>query len=92
MNLVLLGAGKTGSVVAGAVDIDRPTLFLQGTILLIGVLSVLLIAERRAPAETPDGAVALDAFTADASTVPGSVAEKVASKAALVQLAWLAKG
>ncbi|BBZ74702.1 NADH-quinone oxidoreductase subunit N [Mycolicibacterium anyangense] len=80
-----LGDGVGQSVVAGAVDIDRPTLFLQGTILLIGVLSVLLIAERRAPAESPDGAVALDAFTPDASTVPGSVAEKVATKAALIQ-------
>jgi NADH-quinone oxidoreductase subunit N len=80
-----LQGGLGQSAVAGAVDIDRPTLFLQGTILLIGVLSVLLIAERRAPAESPDGAVALDAFTPDASTVPGSVAEKVATKAALIQ-------
>ncbi len=80
-----LGDGIGQSVVAGAVDIDRPALFLQGTIVLIGILSVLLIAERRAPAESPDGAVALDAFTADASTVPGSVAEKVATKAALIQ-------
>ena len=80
-----LRGGIGQSVVAGAVDIDRPTLFLQGTILLIGVLSVLLIAERRAPVESRDGAVALDAFTADASTVPGSVAEKVATKAGLIQ-------
>ena len=80
-----LGDGLGQSVVAGAVDIDRPALFLQGTIVLIGILSVLLIAERRAPAESPDGAVGLDAFTADASTVPGSVAEKVATKAALIQ-------
>ncbi|MCB0944346.1 MAG: NADH-quinone oxidoreductase subunit N, partial [Mycobacterium sp.] len=78
-----LRGGVGNSVVAGAVDIDRPTLFLWATILLIGVLSVLLIAERRA--ESPVGAVALDAFTPDASTVPGSVAEKVATKAALIQ-------
>lgn len=77
------GLGQTA--VAGAVVVDRPALFLQGTILLIGMLGVLLIAERRAPAEYDDSAVALDAFTADASTVPGSVAEKVATKAALVQ-------
>lgn len=43
-----LRGGIGNSVVAGAVDIDRPTLFLWATILLIGVLSVLLIAERRA--------------------------------------------
>ena len=48
-----LRGGIGNSVVAGAVDIDRPTLFLWATILLIGVLSVLLIAERRA--ESPSG-------------------------------------
>ena len=38
-------AGRTAAV--GAVVIDRPGLFLQGAILLIGVLGVLLIGERR---------------------------------------------
>jgi len=80
-----LRGGVGHSAVVGAVAVDAPALFLQGTILLIGVLGVLLIAERRAPAESDDGAVALDAFTADASTVPGSVAEKVATRAALIQ-------
>ncbi|MGY4711814.1 NADH-quinone oxidoreductase subunit NuoN [Mycolicibacterium sp. CBM1] len=80
-----LRGGLGQSAVSGAVVLDRPALFLQGTILLIGVLGVLLIAERRAPVEYDDSAVALDAFTADASTVPGSVAEKIATKAALVQ-------
>lgn len=77
------GFGQTA--VAGAVVVDRPALFLQGTILLIGMLGVLLIAERRAPAEYGGSGPALDAFTPDASTVPGSVAEKIATKAALVQ-------
>lgn len=77
--------GSTGhSAVAGAVAVDAPALFLQGTILLIGVLGVLLIAERRVPAES-DGASGLDAFTPQASAVPGSVAEKTAVKAGVVQ-------
>ncbi|PND57169.1 NADH-quinone oxidoreductase subunit NuoN [Mycobacterium sp. ENV421] len=79
----LHGVGQ--SAVVGAVAVDAPALFLQGTILLIGVLGVLLIAERRTPAEFEDSSATLDAFTPDASTVPGSVAEKIATKAALVQ-------
>ncbi|KDE98452.1 NADH-quinone oxidoreductase subunit N [Mycolicibacterium aromaticivorans JS19b1 = JCM 16368] len=79
----LHGVGQ--SAVVGAVAVDAPALFLQGTILLIGVLGVLLIAERRTPAEFEDSSATLDAFTPDASTVPGSVAEKIAIKAALVQ-------
>ena len=39
--------GSVGhSAVSGAVAVDAPALFLQGTILLIGVFGVLLIAER----------------------------------------------
>ncbi|BBY57114.1 NADH-quinone oxidoreductase subunit NuoN [Mycolicibacterium sarraceniae] len=78
----LEGVGQ--AVVGGAVAVDAPALFLQGTILLIGVLGVLLIAERRAPAESDSRAASLDAFTPDASAVPGSVAEKIATKTALV--------
>ncbi|QEN15444.1 NADH-quinone oxidoreductase subunit NuoN [Mycobacterium sp. ELW1] len=77
------GVGQ--SAVVGAVAVDAPALFLQGTIVLIGVLGVLLIAERRTPAEFEVSSATLDAFTPDASTVPGSVAEKIATKAALVQ-------
>ncbi len=39
--------GRTA--VLGAVAVDAPTLFLQATILLVGVLGILLIAERRIP-------------------------------------------
>ena len=60
------GAGQVAAV--GAVAVDRPALFLQGTILLVAVLGVLLIAERRS------GATGLDAFTPQASAVPGSAA------------------
>ena len=40
--------GRTA--VLGAVAVDAPALFLQGTILLVGILGILLIAERRIPA------------------------------------------
>lgn len=63
-----------GTAVLGAVAVDGPALFLQGTILLIGIASVALIAERR-----------LAAFTAGASTVPGSIAEERAETAGIVQ-------
>ena len=43
-------ARRTGrTAVMGAVAVDAPALFLQGTILLVGVLGILLIAERRIP-------------------------------------------
>jgi NADH-quinone oxidoreductase subunit N len=82
-------AGRTA--VLGAVAVDAPALFLQGTILLIGVLGILLIAERRVSVEVdagPDGqagAQGLDAFTPQASAIAGSVAEKLATKAGVVQ-------
>jgi NADH-quinone oxidoreductase subunit N len=79
--------GGTGhTAVAGAIAVDAPALFLQATILLVGVLGILLIAERRIPApadgETGTG---LDAFTPQASAVVGSVAEKLATKAGVIQ-------
>jgi NADH-quinone oxidoreductase subunit N len=49
----------------GAVAIDGPTLFIQGTILVLAMLSLLLIAER-----------AHGAFTAQAAALPGSEAEQ----------------
>ncbi|RAV09562.1 NADH-quinone oxidoreductase subunit NuoN [Mycolicibacterium sp. GF69] len=74
------------SAVMGAVVVDIPALFLQGTILLVGVLGILLIAERQVGADA-DAAVrrGLDGFTSQASAVPGSVAEQVATKAGVIQ-------
>ena len=75
------------SAVMGAVAIDRPALFLQGTMLLVGMLGILLIAERQigTQAAGDDGTGGLDAFTPQASAVPGSVAEQVATKAGVIQ-------
>lgn len=81
---VSLGSAEGQVTVLGAVAVDKPALFLQATLLLIGMLGTLLIAERRAPAgdERSGG---LDAFTPQASAVPGSVAEQIATKAGIAQ-------
>lgn len=66
-------AGMSPEEVAGvttamnSVAFDRPTLFLQGTILVLSFLSLLLIAERRSGES---------AFAAQAATVPGSEEER----------------
>ncbi|MFE5703059.1 NADH-quinone oxidoreductase subunit NuoN [Rhodococcus koreensis] len=89
---VVLLAGTRDSVVGGAVAVDGPTLFLQGTILLISIPAILIIAERSvdsgvgaATAEItavrgaePEGGT--DAFTPQAFAVPGSVAEREATR------------
>ncbi|MCB0950915.1 MAG: NADH-quinone oxidoreductase subunit NuoN, partial [Mycobacterium sp.] len=84
--------GNGSNAVMGAVAIDMPALFLQGTILLIAVLGILLIGERRIalPGQDAegDGAAAnagLDAFTPQASAIAGSVTEKLATRAGVVQ-------
>lgn len=71
-------AGTRHAAMGGSVAIDGPTLFLQGTILLIGLLAILLIAERRAGG-------GLDGFTPQASAVPGSVAQLEATKVGITQ-------
>ena len=59
---------------SGAVAIDKTTLFLQGTILVISLIGVLVIAERR----TEGGQ---DAFAAQGGSVPGSQQEREAIRA-----------
>ncbi|MFE3618075.1 NADH-quinone oxidoreductase subunit NuoN, partial [Streptomyces anulatus] len=86
---VVLLAGSEGTAVVGAVAVDGVTLFLQGTILLVALLGLLLIAERGAVPRARSGpgtwnraAAALDrgvdAFTPQASAVPGSAHELAA--------------
>ena len=71
--------------VVGAIAIDKPALFIQATLLLVGLLSTLLIAERRVPAGSDESAGGLDSFTPQAWAVPGSVAEQLATKAGVAQ-------
>src|SRR6201996_3444830 len=85
--------GRTA--VLQALAIDGPTLVLQGAILLVAVLAVIFIAERRddATAATGPGAATatahipagLDSFTPQASAVPGSAAEQQAIRAGVRQ-------
>ncbi len=64
----LFGNGAPGRIAAqGAVGVDRPTLFIQGTILVLAFISVLLIAE---------SSHEVSAFAAQAAAVPGSAEER----------------
>jgi NADH-quinone oxidoreductase subunit N len=60
-----------------AVVIDGPALFLQGAILVLALLAVLTMADETSPDSS--------AFTAQASTTPGSPEEAGASRLGLVQ-------
>src|SRR5664280_2605123 len=68
------GVGHQGSTLAGAVVIDGPALFLQGTILGLSVLSMLAMAERFS-------GIGADAFTAQGAAAPGSAQESAAVRA-----------
>jgi NADH-quinone oxidoreductase subunit N len=64
----LFAGHSPGRVAAmGAVAVDRPTLFIQGTILVLAFVSVLLIAE-----SSHD----VSPFAAQAAAVPGSAEER----------------
>ncbi|MFJ3934181.1 MULTISPECIES: NADH-quinone oxidoreductase subunit NuoN [unclassified Streptomyces] len=63
----------------GAIAVDGPALFLQGTILLASVVAVFTFAERRLDPAGDGGRV--DSFAAMAAAVPGSDQEKAAAKA-----------
>jgi NADH-quinone oxidoreductase subunit N len=64
----IFNGGKPGAVVAvGTVGVDRPTLFIQATILVLAFVSVLLIAESSRE---------VNSFTPQAAAVPGSAEER----------------
>ncbi|HEX5188049.1 MAG TPA: NADH-quinone oxidoreductase subunit NuoN, partial [Streptosporangiaceae bacterium] len=64
----VFGSGSAGHVAAqGAVAVDRPTLFIQGTVLVLAFISVLLIAE---------SSHEVSPFAAQAAAVPGSAEER----------------
>jgi len=75
---VALGVSSTPHHVAamGAIGVDGPTLFIQGTILALALMSLLLIAERR---HEPSP------FTAQASSVPGTAEERESLVAGITQ-------
>jgi len=76
--VVLLALNDKEIVTAGgAVVVDRPALFLQGTILVLALLAVLTMAEQTAG----EGGT----FAAQASATPGSRDEDAARRAGLVQ-------
>ncbi|QNG21597.1 NADH-quinone oxidoreductase subunit NuoN [Rhodococcus triatomae] len=77
---VLALSGTRDTAVAGSVVVDGPTLFLQGAILLLSLLSVLLVAGRTSGRVSTAGA-----FTPQAAAIPGTVAEKEATRAGVVQ-------
>ncbi len=74
-----LGSAIGRPAVLGAIAIDRPALFLQGTLLGVSLLATLLMAQR-----VPDGS-GLAAFTPQAATVPDSAAEQIALKTGVTQ-------
>jgi len=74
LGAVVLGLDHQGITLAGAVVVDGPALFLQGTILVLSALSVLAMAERF------DG-LGADAFTAQGASAPGSAQEAAAVRA-----------
>jgi NADH-quinone oxidoreductase subunit N len=66
------GRGLGGIEAEGAIAVDGPTVFIWGVLLLLSLVSVLLMAERRL-----EGGVT--AFAGQAAALPGTEAERVAS-------------
>ncbi len=75
------GYGTTKAHIAamGAVAVDGPALFLQGTILLVSVVALFTFAERRLDPKAHGQHV--DSFAAQGSAVPGGDQEKAAVRA-----------
>ncbi|WP_037068344.1 NADH-quinone oxidoreductase subunit NuoN [Pseudonocardia acaciae] len=72
---VLLGAYAVGGAkpvvtLAGSISVDRPTLFLWGTLLALGLGGVLLIADRSVE---PGGSFITDAAGVETARVPAAV-------------------
>ncbi|MFA7267434.1 MAG: NADH-quinone oxidoreductase subunit NuoN [Candidatus Nanopelagicales bacterium] len=71
--LVVTLAGQRALTAAGSLAVDGPALFMQGTLLVLALMSALLIAERGVD---PAG----DAFAARANALPGSIDEREFTK------------
>ncbi|WP_407555731.1 NADH-quinone oxidoreductase subunit NuoN [Streptomyces sp. Pv4-95] len=73
------GSSKAHVAAMGAIAVDGPALFLQGTILLVSLVAVFTFAERRLDPAAHGKRV--DSFAAQAAAVPGGQAERAAVKA-----------
>ena len=73
------GGAKAHVAAMGALAVDGPALFLQGTILLVGLVAVFTFAERRLDPAAHGNRV--DSFAAQAAAVPGSAGEQAAVRA-----------
>ncbi|WP_455361281.1 NADH-quinone oxidoreductase subunit NuoN [Streptomyces sp. SYSU K21746] len=73
------GTSKAQIAAMGAIAVDGPALFLQGTILLASLVAVFTFAERRLDPVAHGKRV--DSFAAQAASVPGSDSEKAAVRA-----------
>ncbi|MFF7413755.1 NADH-quinone oxidoreductase subunit NuoN [Streptomyces lydicus] len=73
------GSSKAHIAAMGAIAVDGPALFLQGTILLVSLIAVFTFAERRLDPAAHGKRV--DSFAAEAAAVPGGAAEQAAVKA-----------
>ncbi|MGH3310394.1 MAG: NADH-quinone oxidoreductase subunit NuoN, partial [Streptomyces sp.] len=81
IGLALSGHGSSKAAIAGmgAVAVDGPALFLQGIILLVGLVSVFVFAERRL--EPLAHGARVDSFAAQPASVPGGEGEREATRA-----------
>jgi NADH-quinone oxidoreductase subunit N len=70
---------KAGIAAMGAIAVDGPALFLQGVILLTGIVAVFTFAERRLDPAAHGNRV--DSFAAQGAAIPGSDGEKAAVRA-----------
>lgn len=73
------GTSKARIAAMGAIAVDGPALFLEGTILLVALVAVFTFAERRLDPAAHGNRV--DSFAAQPAAVPGGDAEKAAVQA-----------
>lgn len=71
--LVLMTGDETGVTVGGTIAVDEPTRFMQGTLLVLGLLGLLVMADRL-------GGDTADAFTPMGAASPGSTLEAQAAR------------
>ncbi|OIV39048.1 NADH-quinone oxidoreductase subunit N [Mangrovactinospora gilvigrisea] len=71
---------KADLAAMGSIAVDGPSLFLQGTLILVTAVGVLAIAERGLEPQSRE-VPHVDAFAPQAAAVPGSEDEKAAARA-----------